>query len=207
MLYKLTNQDMQTYGGFQWKIGEAAPRLSGKGELCSAVYYHAYKHPELAIVFNPIHAAFAKPCLFEARGRVAKDDGLKVGCRTLTLVKELEIPSLSNETLVTFAILCVKEVNNNSQWNIWADAWLSGEDRSEEAAAEAAEAAAWAAEAAARAAEAAAGAAAWAAREAATAAATAAEAAAAEAAARVARAVNLDLVVILNEAKRRTKGR
>jgi hypothetical protein len=33
------------------------------------------------------------------------------------------------------------------------------------------------------------------------------EAAAAEAAARGARAVNLDLVVILNEAKRRTKGR
>jgi hypothetical protein len=69
---------------------------------------------------------------------------------------------------VTIAITCAKHVYHDPEWNRWADAWLSGEDRTEASASwAAASAAAFAAEWAARSAEwaaSAASAAEWAAR-------------------------------------------
>jgi hypothetical protein len=108
---------------------------------------------------NPIHARFRTPRLWEAEGEVGLRDGqIKCGCKTLTTIREIPLPSITTEMRVRFAILCAKEVCACLSWNAWADRWLSGEDRSEAAAgaaAEAAWAATWAAEATAWAAEAA----------------------------------------------------
>ena len=180
-LYKLTDGDGQTWGGTQWGPG-VSHSGTGKGELCGPGWIHAYEHPLIAVLLNPIHANFPNPRLWEAEGEVGLRDGqFKCGCKTLTTVREIPLPSITTEMRVRFAIMCAKEVCADLPWNAWADRWLSGEDRSEaadaaaaaEAAraameAEAAEAAAYrsaqaAAAAAARSAQAAA-AAAWAAR-------------------------------------------
>jgi hypothetical protein len=166
-LYKLTDGDGQTRGGTQWGPG-VSHSGTGEGELCGPGWIHAYEHPLVAVLMNPIHAKFKNPRLWEAEGEVVlRDSQLKCGCKTLTTVREIPLPSITTEMRVRFAILCAKEVCADLSWNAWADRWLSGEDRSEAAAGAAALAAraAWAAEAAAWAAWAAAAAeaAAWAA--------------------------------------------
>jgi hypothetical protein len=193
-LYKLTDQDGYTRRGYDnaclWAEG-VSHSGTGEGDLCGPGYIHAYTHPLLAVLLNPIHADFTSPRMWEAEGEIAKlDRGLKVGCVTLTTVRELPLPVVTMEQRVRFAILCAKVVYNDPAWNAWADRWLDGTDRTVSAAREAAEAAAratlaaaWVAVRATEAAEAAALAAevaeaAWAAaREAAWAAARAAEAA------------------------------
>jgi alkylhydroperoxidase/carboxymuconolactone decarboxylase family protein YurZ len=209
-LYKLTDARGCTRNNTHW--GEGVTRVAtGEGELCGPGWLHAYTHPLLAVLLNPIHANTKNPLLWEARGVVGKSDhGLKVGCTTLTTVRKIPLPEITTAQQIRFAILCVKTVCKNPSWNAWADRWLSGEDRSLAAiaAAEAkvnveAQVVANAAWAAARAAEAAARAAA---RAAAWAADVAAAAWAAEAAARVAaEATDIDLIALTEQAVREEK--
>jgi hypothetical protein len=147
-LYKLTDSCGKTWGGTQWGPG-VSHSGTGEGELCGPGWIHAYEHPLVAVLMNPIHANFKNPRLWEAEGEVGLRDGqIKCGCKTLTTVREIPLPSITTEMRVRFAILCAKEVCAYPAWIAWADRWLSGEDRSEAAAAKA-EWAAWAAQAAA----------------------------------------------------------
>ena len=50
------------------------------------------------------------------------------------LVEELPVPQISLVQRVRFAIFCVKEVYKAKKWNKWADNWLSGKDRTIDAA-------------------------------------------------------------------------
>ena len=146
-LYKLTEKDGQTYGGTQWGEGikHTAP---GTGVLCKEGWLHAYEHPLLAVLLNPIHACFKKPRLWEAEGTVGISDSLKVGCTELITVKEIPLPEISREQKVYFAILCAQKVYSEGKWLKWAENWLKREDRSAHAAADAAAYAAHAAHAA-----------------------------------------------------------
>jgi hypothetical protein len=136
-VYKLTDRDMRTHGGaFQWTLGVEAQAMGNDKELCSAGWLHCYSSPLLAVLLNPIHGNFAHPRLFRATtvGRGKHDNGLKSGYKRMTLVKELPLPDVSLVQRGAFGILCVKEVMSDAVWNVWADAWLSGKDRSVNAA-------------------------------------------------------------------------
>jgi len=225
-LYKLTDGDGKTRNGTRWGPG-VSHSGTGEGGLCGSGWIHAYEHPLIAVLLNPIHADFKSPRLWEADGEIAIRDGqLKCGCATLTTIREIPLPEITTEMWIRFAILCTKEASTAAvgeawkAWNVWADKWLSGEDRSAAAAAAAAEAAtsavgparaaydaaAWAAEAAEAAEAVAAGAAraSWAAEAAEAVAAGAAWAAeaAASAAYRSTRAAccGMDLVAIAEKA-------
>ncbi len=182
-LYKLTDSCGKTHNGTQWGPG-VSHSGTGEGGLCGPGWIHAYEHPLIAVLLNPIHANFQSPRLWEAEGEVGLRDGqLKCGCRTLTTIREIPLPSITTEMRVRFAIMCAKEVCADFSWNAWADRWLSGGDRSgasADAAATAAGAAAeaWAGAWAAKSAAEAARADAWAAKSAAWAGAWAAKSAA-----------------------------
>jgi len=82
-LYKLTDQQGRTRPGganeTQWGEGvtHTAP---GKGALCTEAYIHAYTHPLLAVLLNPIGGNYEDPLIWESEGIVERDDhGLKVG--------------------------------------------------------------------------------------------------------------------------------
>lgn len=157
-LYKLTDGDGQTHNGTQWGHG-VSHSGTGNGELCGPGWIHAYEHPLIAVLLNPMHANFQHPRLWEAEGEVGLRDGqLKCGCKTLTTLREIPIPAVTTEMRVRFAIMCAKDVCADLAWNAWADRWLSGEDRTqasaEAARADAASEAAEGARAAARAARA-----------------------------------------------------
>ena len=192
-LYKLTDENGRTRNATQWGQG-VTHFVEGPADqpLCSDGWIHAYEHPLLAVLLNPIHGNFENPRLWEAKGVVGKRDGqLKCGCRALTTLREIPLPTVTLAQRRHFAILCVKQVCDEEAWNRWADAWLNGSDRTKKTAAKAARAAAKAARAAAFAA--------WAAE-------AAAEAEAAAKAARVAAAVavvvakELDLIALAEQA-------
>ena len=155
-LYKLTNRDSQTYNQCQWgkNVTHTAP---GNGILCTRAWLHAYTHPLLALLFNPIHANFAALHLWECKGTVGiTDHGLKVGCTTLTTLRRLPVPPITLVNRTAFGIGCVYNVYRDTAWREWARCWVLNIDRSADAAAAyAARAAADAAEAAAYAARAA----------------------------------------------------
>ena len=106
-LYKLTDQDGYTRRNYDnaclW--GENVSHSgTGEGDLCGPGYVHAYTHPLLAVLLNPIHANVPTPRLWEAEGAIAKSDrGLKVGCVTLTTIREMPLPIISTEQRVRFA--------------------------------------------------------------------------------------------------------
>lgn len=141
-LYKLTDQNWETRGRTKWGPGVTHGPTSGKGELCGPGWIHAYTSIELAMMMNSAHANIKDPVCWEAEGEVGKsDNGLKVGCRTLTTVRIVEPPVVTTEHRIRFAILCAVDVYKEPQFVAWAKSWLSGDDRSERAATAAAAAA------------------------------------------------------------------
>ena len=148
-LYKLTDEQGRTRAGedneLTWAVG-VEHKTAGTGtRLCTADVIHACEHPLIAVLMNPVHADLnpAKLRLFVAEGNiVAREGQLKCGVHALKIVEEIHVPVLTIEQRVKFAILRAKCVCTDVAWNAWADKWLSGENRSEAAAAwEAAEAA------------------------------------------------------------------
>ena len=148
-IYKLTDEKGRTYNQTQW-AENVTHEGTGRGELCSAGWIHAYTHPLLAVLLNPMHANFESPILWECKGKIEKREhyDLKVGCRSLTTIRKIALPKVTTIQRQAFAILVVKEVYKDKDWNLWADNWLSGKDRSAYAARAAAYAAARAADAA-----------------------------------------------------------
>jgi hypothetical protein len=150
--YKLTDKNLRTHGGCQLVVGEWH-ETDGCGHLCGPGWLHCYDAPVLSVLFNCIHAKVSTPRLFECEtGEEVNDRGIKRGVTRMRLVRELEIPCVTIDQRVRFAILCAKKVCVDPKWNSWADRWLSGADRSKKSA-EAAGAASRAADAAAEAAE------------------------------------------------------
>jgi len=219
-VYKLTASDRTTCGGTRWLLG-VWRESPGEGDLCTDGWLHCYSHPLLAALLDPVNGNFgnyAKLWEAEAGGRSLDDHGRKLGVERLRIVREMDLPVVPAEARVRWAILCAMEVYTDEAWMRWADAWLSGEDRSgADAAAAAAAADAAASDAAAAAADAAAAAAAAdAARAAASDAAAADAAAAARAAAAAADAAaahaaawavsHIDLVALAERAIREEAG-
>jgi hypothetical protein len=111
-------------------------KTSGEGDLCWEGWLHFYHSPDLAVLLNPIHADFKDPVLWEAecRGKSLDDRGLKIGWTEARIVKKIKLPKWTTTQKVAFGILCAKEVFFDNVWNRWADDWISGKDRSENAA-------------------------------------------------------------------------
>lgn len=197
-LYKLTDAEGWTRrsepNALLWAPGVTHEAQGEKLELCTDGLIHAYEHPLLAVLLNPIHANYSPAKLWrcETSSIPVREGQLKCGVRRLTCVEEMPLPEVSAAQRTRLAILCAWEVCENDEWREWATNWLSEKDRSEAAARAAAEArVCWAAVAAA---DAAARARAWA-----FLAAEAAMARAADAAAKVA-AKELNLIAIAERA-------
>ena len=145
-LYKLTDEHGNTRNNMHSEIG-TVHEVSGVPVLCSDTVIHAYTSPLLAVFMNPAQGAFSNPVAFEAVGDVIVFDGTKVGVQKLTITGTCELPKVSQTQCVAFGILCALKVCIAPGFVSWANKWLSGENRSKEAAYDAAYAAAYAANA------------------------------------------------------------
>ena len=138
-LYKLTDKDGCTRNGTQWGPG-VRHEAPGEGWLCTESWIHAYEHPLLAVLHDSIHGEFgAAACLWECETddqEPLRDGQMKIGVRSLTTLREIPLPMITTEQRMRYAILCARQVCNDPEWVAWADAWLDGSDRTEQAAAE-----------------------------------------------------------------------
>ena len=145
IVYKLTDDKMQTKGGCQWEMGKTKS-TNGEGDLCGPGWLHWYEDPLLAMMHNPVHAKFLAPRLFTARaaGKIKRNGSMKAGSTWLTLTKEVPLPQITAEARVYYAILCARAVIGSTcpAWSKWADDYLMGKPGAAVEAAEAAEAAA-----------------------------------------------------------------
>ena len=139
IVYKLTDGDSETRNHTQWGNNISHTAKGDGTKLCSDGFIHYYTHPLLAVLISPIHISFICQKLWEAEasGEIINEP-LKSGCKTLKTIKEIPLPEISGVQIIAFGILCAKEVYKNEAWNLWADKWLSGEDRSKESASAAA---------------------------------------------------------------------
>ena len=134
--YKLTDENFRTSRGTQWGEG-VTHQVSGEGDLCGTGWIHFYLTPELAVLLNPIHAAFDDPVLWEIEAKIGKSDAqLKVGSKKVKTVRQIPLPRVSTEQRVRFAILCALDVYSEPSFVKWANAWMDGSDRSGRAAGE-----------------------------------------------------------------------
>ncbi len=130
-LFKLTTRDGYTRKGYNnallWEVGKSHEITWPGNRLCTGDVIHAYTGVALALLLNPIHAGILNPRLFECRGAVvATDNGLKVGVKKLTVVRELPVPKVTNRQHVIFAILCAQDAqdatkhlfNGDSPWQV-----------------------------------------------------------------------------------------
>ena len=136
-LYKLTDERGRTRNNTHWGEG-ITHQAAGSAEcLCTSSYIHAYEHPIVAVLMNPIHKNLDPHTmrLWEADGDIALRDGpLKCGCKSLTTIREIPVPVITSEQRITIAIHSTRTVCTDICWNRWANAWLDGSDRSTEAA-------------------------------------------------------------------------
>lgn len=138
-LYKLTTQDNYTrkgeYNQTRWGDNVTHKADGRGGQLCGPGYIHAYLSPALAVFMNEIHAGIYPAKLWEAKGVITLSDmDLKVGCYSLTTVKEMELPKLSMNQHIAFGILVTQQISNDNGWRRWAEKWLEDADRSQDTA-------------------------------------------------------------------------
>jgi len=143
-LYKLTDADDKTRKNTQWGAG-VTHTASGTGELCSEGWIHAYEHPLLAVLHNPIHGNFDLETahLWECETSDKKpfrEGQMKLGVRKLTTVRRIDVPVVTLEQRIRYGIFCSLAVYGEARYRTWATAWLDGTDRTERAATEAEEA-------------------------------------------------------------------
>jgi len=138
--FKITNADNQTYNECQW--GEnVTHETNGLGGLCSPGWIHYYRNKYLAVIFNPIHGNYPRTMHMWtgiAKGKFKHDRGLKSGSTHFTTIKQIEVPIITIEQQVKFAIYCALEVYKEKSFATWTDNWLDGTDRTAHAAAHAA---------------------------------------------------------------------
>src|SRR5258708_36378642 len=129
-LYKLTDANGLTHGNTQWGEG-VSHSGTGEGELCGPGWIHAYSHPLLAALLNPIHANFVNPILWIAAGKPAPfDRELKLGCKKHTMVRQIKLPELTAEFQVTFSIRCALVPYEDPQFVSCANDLLIGKHTS-----------------------------------------------------------------------------
>ena len=148
MNVKLTDEHGQTFGGMQWGPGVThGPTMGGNRPLCTSAWLHLYEGLGLAILHNPLGAAFSAPRFWRVSRdtRIERREGLKAGSRRITTTEEVRVTLPSAEQLMTVAILLAFDhydpSDDDVQWGSWAVDWLSGENRSKAVAEETSEAA------------------------------------------------------------------
>lgn len=117
-LVKLTRQDGTTSYGGPWAVG-TRHEIAEEDRvplLCSPGVLHAYRSLELGLLVNPIMGDIQDPIAWSAEGEVVTADHAKVGCYSLKITGELEIPAWYKDTelrrgvQIMFAVLCAESV-------------------------------------------------------------------------------------------------
>ena len=145
-IVKLTDAQGRTGAAYdtplQWGPGVTHTVPLWSGAMCQSGVLHCYEGATvrdalaLAILRAPQDGCFgqtARAWVCEGSGRHVTN-GIKSGYETLSTVREIPLPEATTEQRVECAIRIAWEVCDDPAWRAWAQAWLDGTDRTEEAA-------------------------------------------------------------------------
>lgn len=134
-VYKITDKDGKTFGNTQWGAGveHTAP---GGGPLCTDRWLYAYRSPAVAMMMKPLHADYDlfTLLLWECDADVGVDALTQLGCTRVRTLRTVPRPDEASEGYATAAITAGMACYYSPSWRQWAEAWLSGADRSAAAA-------------------------------------------------------------------------
>jgi hypothetical protein len=146
IVYKFTDTDNRCRG-YQYAPGKVH-EFTGVGSLCSPGWSHAYVHPLLAVLHDPIHGQYLPGGVLwrcdTGDGVVLHDGKMKLGTSKITLVELVDIPEIPTLQRVEYGIRSALCIVTSERWKSWARGWLDGTDRTTGAAAWAWAEAAWA---------------------------------------------------------------
>jgi len=133
--YKLTDERDRSFCDFHFQWGpHVTCETNGMGPLGASGWTHWYTHPLLAVLLNPIYGIMDQRTVHlwkgRCKGNVWRHYGLIVGCTRGTTLRRIEVPVLTQQNRVRFAIGCAWQVWPDGRWRRWAARWLSGKDRS-----------------------------------------------------------------------------
>ena len=134
--YKITDKNRQTiYEGNVCQWGENVTNTAtGTGtKLCTDAFIHLYEDEFVAVFMNPIHGNYNSKTMrmFECEAEpVIFDSCLKCGAKTVTTIREIEVPVLTLEQIIEIGIHCALTVCKKADFVKWAEHWLDGSDRS-----------------------------------------------------------------------------
>lgn len=141
--YKIVQKNMTTHKGHAWVQGIEQIIDKPGTDLCSDQVFHFYDTPAIAVFLNVIHANYTNYVIWAVDCDEVAHDGLKGGAKRMTLQYIVPTPVISLEQRVTIAIKISMAYYHDAAYHTWATAWLSGKDKSAEAAAGAAAGASW----------------------------------------------------------------
>ncbi len=117
IVYKLTDENMRTNGGYQWALNQrrAIESPDVAADLCTPHWFHCYESPLLAALHNPIHGNFLQPRLFraEAEEPIKRDRQMKMGCTAMTPLEELPLQEFTLNQRIYYGIQCALAVYSN----------------------------------------------------------------------------------------------
>jgi len=122
MLYKVTDARCRTQGNTEWGRGVTHEALGEPGQpLASNGWIHAYEDPDLAALLSPLYSPYPKPRLWEAKGEIGIRDGLRLGCRRLTTIREIPWPCRTSHWKAMLIDLIIRRIRLDS--SVFAHAW------------------------------------------------------------------------------------
>lgn len=140
IVYKLTDSEGYTRRGYNnetlWGEGVTHEALGVGVAMCTDSVLHFYDSPEVAALMNEAHADIKNPVCWESEiDATAVHDGLKGGAKRLTTLRRIDLPVITYVQAVEIALrITMRLPGLPAEWTEWAGKWLSGIDRSKEAA-------------------------------------------------------------------------
>jgi hypothetical protein len=113
-VYKITDDYLQTRGGFQWVPGEWR-ETSGRGPMCGSGWLHFFWTPELAALLHPVYTHYSTNVLWEAEaGKISRNShGVKGASTQLRILQRIEMPEATTQHRVRFAELISTAVKSH----------------------------------------------------------------------------------------------
>ena len=141
--YKITDRNGQTCHEniiCQWGEGITNTATGDGNGLCTDGFIHFYPDKYTAVFMNPIHGRYdpAQMRMFECEAEepIIFDFSLKCGAKTVTTIREIEVPTLTLEQRIEIGIRSAMTVNKKPNFVSWAERWLDESDRTAKSARE-----------------------------------------------------------------------
>jgi len=130
--YILANSDNQTRRGSRLFPGSSSFSSQTSSNIVAQNASEIGPSPLVAILLNPWHAQLDEAKMLELQftsaAFSASDPTIKMD------VREVRMPEATTDQKIIFALMVIVEVYNNEQFNLWAENWINGSDRSAESA-------------------------------------------------------------------------